>query len=53
MKKSLTFMMLLSAILMASGCEPWHDAKKDAANGAEWSKDKVNEGAEYLEKKTD
>lgn len=54
MKKSLTFIMVLFALLMASGCsETWKGAKKDTTEGAEWSKDKVNEGAKYIEKKTD
>ncbi|MDD2369328.1 MAG: hypothetical protein PHQ90_08505 [Sulfuricurvum sp.] len=54
MKKSLTSIILLFVILMASGCsETWQGAKKDTVNGAEWSKDKVNDGAQYVEKKTD
>ena len=53
MKKSLTFMVLLFVVLMSSGCETWHGVKKDTANGAEWSKDKVNDGAKYIEKKTE
>lgn len=54
MKKSLTFIMLLFVVLMASGCtKTWQGAKKDTANNVEWSKDKVNDGAEYIEKKTD
>ncbi|MCX6061648.1 MAG: hypothetical protein NT103_05290 [Campylobacterales bacterium] len=52
MKKSLTFIILLFVVLMASGCETWQGAKKDTANGAQWSKDKVNDGAKYIEKKT-
>ena len=53
MKKSLTFIMLLFVVLMTSGCETWRGVKKDTANGAEWSKDKVNDGAKYIEKKTE
>lgn len=53
MKKSLTFIILLFVVLMASGCETWHGVKKDASDGAQWSKDKVNDGAKYIEKKTD
>ena len=54
MKKSLTLIALLFAVLMASGCsETWQGAKKDTTDGTEWSKDKVNDGAEYIEKKTD
>ncbi|MDD2266143.1 hypothetical protein [Sulfuricurvum sp.] len=54
MKKSLTFILLLFVVLISSGCsETWQGAKKDTANSAEWSKDKVNDGAQYVEKKTD
>lgn len=54
MKKSLTFIIVLLVTLMASGCsETWRGAKKDTSENAEWSKDKVNEGAKYIEKKTD
>jgi predicted small secreted protein len=54
MKKSLTFIMLLFALFVVSGCEKTSDgAKKDTADGVEWSKDKVNDGAKYIEKKTD
>jgi len=53
MKKSLMFLMLLFVVLMASGCETWRGVKKDTSNGAEWSKDKVNDGAKYIEKKTE
>lgn len=54
MKKSLTFILLLFVLLMASGCsETWQGAKKDTADNAEWSKEKVNDGAAYIEKKTD
>ena len=54
MKKSLTFVMLLFVAVMASGCsETWQGAKKDTSDSAQWSKDKANDGAEYIEEKTD
>lgn len=54
MKKSLTFIMLLFAVFVASGCEKTSDgAKEDTKDNAQWSKDKVNDGAKYIEKKTD
>lgn len=54
MKKSLTFIMLLFMVLIASGCSgTWKGAKEDTSKGVEWSKDKVNDGAKYIEKKTD
>ncbi len=33
--------------------DTWNGAKEDTAKDAEWSKDKVNDGAKYIEKKTD
>ncbi|MDD3441878.1 hypothetical protein [Sulfurimonas denitrificans] len=54
MKKSLIFIVLLFVVLMASGCSStWQGAKKDTKDNAQWSKDKVNDGAKYIEKKTD
>ena len=54
MKKSLTFITVLFVVIMASGCSgTWQGAKKDTTDNAEWSKDKVSDGAEYIEKKTD
>lgn len=54
MKKSLTIVMLILMILVASGCEgTWKGAKEDTSKGTQWSKDKVNDGAKYIEKKTD
>ncbi|MDP2894503.1 MAG: hypothetical protein Q8N78_09100 [Sulfurimonas sp.] len=54
MKKSLTFIIVLFVALMTSGCgETWQGAKKDTSKNTEWSKDKVNDGAKYIEKKTD
>lgn len=53
MKKSLIFIMLLFVVLAVSGCETWRGVKKDTSNGAQWSKDKVNDGAKYIEKKTE
>ena len=46
--------MLLFAVFVASCCEKTSDgAKKDTADGVEWSKEKVNDGAKNIEKKTD
>ena len=54
MKKSLTFIMVLFVVLMASGCsETWHGVKKDTSDNFNWSKGKVNDGAKSVEKKTD
>jgi predicted small secreted protein len=54
MKKSLTIIILLFAILMVSGCsKTWEGVKQDTSDSTQWSKDKVNDGADYVEKKTD
>ena len=53
MKKSLLFLMLLFVAFMATGCETWRGVKQDTSDGAQWSKEKVNDGAKYIEKKTD
>ena len=54
MKKVLIFIVPLFVVLMSSGCSStWHGAKKDTTDNAKWSKDKVNDGAHYVEKKTD
>jgi predicted small secreted protein len=53
MKKSLTFITLLLVIFISTGCETLHGVKKEVGNGAQWSKEKINDGAKYIEKKTD
>jgi predicted small secreted protein len=54
MKKSLTFIIVLLVLLMTSGCgETWRGVKKDTKESTQWSKEKVNDGAKYIEKKTD
>ena len=54
MKKSFTFIMLLLVVLMYSGCsDTWQGVKKDTKKNAQWSKEKINDGAKYIEKKTD
>lgn len=54
MKKSLTFIILLLVTILANGCNGTSKgAKEDTAKAAEWSKDKVNDGAKYIEKKTE
>lgn len=54
MKKNLAFTMLLFMVLMAGGCsDTWEGAEKDTADNVQWSKDKANDGAEYVEEKTD
>ena len=47
-----TFLTLIIVGLM-SGCATWGGIKKDAKDGAEWTKEKVNKGAEYVKEKTE
>ena len=46
---------ILPIILIAlfSGCATWGGIKKDAKDGAEWTKEKVNQGASYVKEKTE
>ena len=54
MKKSLTYIVLFSALVMLSACtQTWDGAKKDTKESVDWSKEKVNDGAKYIEKKTE
>ncbi|QKF66520.1 hypothetical protein AVENP_0964 [Arcobacter venerupis] len=53
MRKSLSFIIFIFVLLAASGCATWEGAKQDTSDGAQWSKEKVNDGAKYIEKKTD
>lgn len=46
------FLALVAVILMG-GCATWGGVKKDAKDGAEWTKEKVNHGAEYVKEKTE
>ncbi|MDX1809293.1 MAG: hypothetical protein R3331_07115 [Sulfurospirillaceae bacterium] len=54
MQKGLAFIIVLFVILMTSGCsKTWEGIKRDTAKNTQWSKDKVNHGANYVEKKTE
>jgi len=46
------FLVLVAAVFM-SGCATWGGIKKDAKDGADWTKEKVNHGAEYVKEKTE
>ncbi len=40
-------------ILLLCGCSnTWHGVKEDSKDAYEWSKEKVNQGASWVEKKT-
>lgn len=48
--KNLVFAALLGVIL--SGCATWQGVKQDTSDAANWTKKKVNEGAQWVEEKT-
>jgi hypothetical protein len=47
-------LLLLSIITLAfSGCTAtWHGVKEDSTSATDWTKQKVNEGAGYVQEKT-
>jgi predicted small secreted protein len=47
--------LILSILTIAllSGCATWGGIKKDTSDGVEWTKEKVNKGAEYVKEKTE
>lgn len=54
MKKSLIFVTILLIVAMTNGCsKTWEGAKRDTSSNAQWSKDKVNDGAQYIERKSE
>ena len=45
--------ILLMTVVLLSGCATWQGVKKDSSDGWEWTKSKVNNGAEYVKEKTE
>lgn len=49
-------MRFLSAIILTlfslNGCATWSGIKQDSKDAYRWSKEKVHDGAEYVEEKT-
>lgn len=45
--------LILLVIFFSSGCATWYGVKKDTKDGVEWTKEKVNKGAEYVKEKTE
>ena len=52
-KKHLTFLILVFTLFTASGCATWQGIKQDTSDSVDWTKEKVNQGAKYIEKKTE
>jgi hypothetical protein len=48
-----TILLILVTVGLMSGCATWGGVKKDAKDGAEWTKEKINHGAEYVKEKTE
>lgn len=46
-------LLALMTVFLISGCATWGGIKKDAKDGAHWTKEKINQGAEYVKEKTD
>ena len=39
--------------LLLAGCATWQGVKKDSSDAAEWTKEKVNQGASFVKEKTE
>ena len=50
--KSLWLVATLMCFLL-SGCSTWNGVKQDAKDGADWTKEKIHKGAEYVKEKTE
>ena len=46
-------LMIFLCLFILSGCATWGGIKKDARDGAEWTKEKINQGASYVKDKTE
>ena len=47
------YIFMASIIILVSGCATWNGVKQDTKTGANWTKEKVHNGAAYIEKKTE
>ncbi len=47
------YILVLIAVLFFSGCATWEGIKQDTGAAFSWTKSKVHNGAEYIEKKTE
>ena len=49
-----SFLLLIMSLLFVSGCSAtWNGVKQDTTNAADWTKEKVNQGAAYVKEKTE
>ena len=47
------YLFACAMVVLLSGCATWSGIKRDASDGAEWTKEKINKGAEYVKEKTE
>ncbi len=47
------YLLIIFMIVLFGGCATWNGIKQDTKTGANWTKEKVHEGAAYIEKKTE
>ena len=47
------YVLSLVAVILFSGCATWQGIKSDTSDAADWSKKKVNQGANYVKEKTE
>ena len=47
------YMITILFVTLLSGCATWGGIKKDTRDGAEWTKEKINQGASYVKEKTE
>ena len=45
--------ILILMVVLFSGCATWQGVKKDSKDSVQWTKGKVNDGAEYVKEKTE
>ncbi|MDR2081501.1 MAG: hypothetical protein LBP54_06400 [Campylobacteraceae bacterium] len=45
--------LLMTALFLAGCSNTWHGMKNDAQAAADWTKEKVNQGASYVKEKTE
>lgn len=46
-------LFLATYLLLFAGCATWSGIKEDTGTAAEWTKEKVNKGAEFVKEKTE
>lgn len=48
-----TLVSLLTVALLCGCAATWNGIKKDTSDGIDWTKEKINKGAEYVKEKTE